>query len=85
MGRINVATLRKEEAMNEVLLELSRVHQATNWILLVISLMDLVAAVGIAWLIYLTRDVGRMQARGEEEFRKLSYYMFAKLGPLDMK
>ena len=71
--------------MNETLIELQRIHQATNWVLLAIASMDFIAVLIAARIFYLTKDIHRRTDQLLEESKQVSFYLFGKLGPLDMK
>ena len=67
---------------SDVLKELARINDATRWVLLAIWTMDLLALVATAWVMW---KVGRVERQIADESRKISFYLFGKLGPLDIK
>ena len=67
------------------LAELSRIHEVTNWVLLGMVAMNFFALVVAAFGLWILRDVSRMQRETAEESRRLSFYLFGKLGPLETK
>lgn len=71
--------------MNEILAEISRTNQLIGWALMAIALMDFLGLIAVSWAIYLTRNTNRMVEQSLEEGRKISFYLYGKLGPLDLK
>ncbi|HSD10636.1 MAG TPA: hypothetical protein VLF14_06615 [Candidatus Binatia bacterium] len=71
--------------MDETLLELQRIHQATNWVLLGIALLDFMGLVMTCWVFYLARGTKASVNRVAEIQNQVSYYLFGKLGPLEIK
>jgi hypothetical protein len=71
--------------VDETLLELQRIHLATNWILLGIALLDFMGLVMTCWVFYLSRGTKASVERVAELAERQSRYLFAKLGPAEIK
>ncbi|MGH7803726.1 MAG: hypothetical protein ACREQJ_05215 [Candidatus Binatia bacterium] len=74
-----------ESDFGAVLRELARINEATHYVLLGIVALDFFGLVVAAFGLWVTRDVGRMQREMAEESRRLSFYLFGKLGPRETK
>jgi hypothetical protein len=71
--------------VDETLLELQRIHLATNWVLLGIALLDFMGLVMTCWVFYLARGTKASVERVAELAERQSRYLFNKFGPAEIK
>ena len=71
--------------------ELPRILAVSNWLLTFVAMLTFLGVVVSAWALYLARGtkqsverVARSVERVEESAERLGYYLFGKLGPLEL-
>ena len=72
-------------SLNEALVEIARIQQVMNYGLIFIAFLDFLGLLMATWAFYITRDIHRRTDQLLEESKQVSFYLFGKLGPLDMK
>ncbi len=81
--------------MSEALQDIARIQELTVWALLLLGFLDLLAVMTIGAVLYATRGTRRAvedarraaieaEARIAGSLDRLGFYLFQKLGPVDM-
>jgi hypothetical protein len=77
--------------MNETLREILLTQQAMTWAWVVIATEGFLSIVVSAWALYVSRGtqasverVRQSVERGEQSFERMGFYLFRKLGPIDL-
>ena len=75
--------------MNEILLRIQNTEEALSWVLLAAVMLNVFGLVVSVWTGMMVREVARLvdkaRVEGDENSRKISYYLFRKLGPVELE
>jgi len=70
--------------MGETANEILRTQQTMNWALIIMTTELLLAIVVAAWGLWVSRGTKQSMERVEQSFERMSFYLFRKLGPIEL-